>query len=329
MNLSKKRILVTGAGGFIGSHLVEALLAKLCYVRAFIKYNSLGNIGNLKWLNEKPKNLEIIFGDIRDYGSVVQAMKGCDIIFHLSSVISIPYSYVNPVGYFDTNVIGAMNVLEASRKLKIERILHTSTSEVYGTAQYIPMDEKHPTITQSPYSASKLSADNLALSYFLSFGVPVVIVRPFNTFGPRQSPRAFIPSVILQALTSNEVKMGDLTPTRDLTYVTDTVNGFIALAETDNEVLGETFNLGTGQEQIVGKVAEKIISYINPSAKIVREESRIRPEKSEVKRLCADTSKVMKYTNWNCQYQFDEGLEKTLEWYKNNRHTMDFQSTLV
>ncbi|MFX1283456.1 MAG: SDR family NAD(P)-dependent oxidoreductase [Promethearchaeota archaeon] len=330
MELSGEKVLITGAGGFIGSHLVEVLLKKGCNVRAFIKYSSSGNIGNLKWLKNNTNNLTVIYGDVRDYDSVFQAMKGCSIVFHLAALISIPYSYSNPVGFFKTNVLGTLNVLETARKLRIERILHTSTSEVYGTAQYVPMDEKHPTIAQSPYSASKIAADKASESYFLSYNVPVVIVRPFNTFGPRQSTRAFIPSVIVQALTKDEIKMGDLTPTRDLTYVIDTVEGFIALAIAEEDVLGKTFNLGTGQEHIVGDVAKKILSLTNPKGRIVTESSRIRPKKSEVRRLCSNPEKIWKYTNWKCKYSFDEGIEKTIHWFKNNKQILaEFYSNLI
>ena len=329
MELTNKTVLVTGAAGFIGSHLVESLLEKGCDVHALVKYSSSGNIGNLRWLKSDSGRMKVIYGNIRDYGSVYNAMKKCDIVFHLSSLISIPYSYENPTAYFETNVNGVLNILEASRKLGIERILHTSTSEVYGSAQYVPMDEEHPTITQSPYSASKLAADKVSQSYYLSFDTPVMIVRPFNVFGPRQSTRAFIPSVIMQVLKGKEIKMGDLTPSRDLTFVKDTVQGFIALAEAENGVFGEIFNIGTNQEHKIGEVAKKIIELVNPDAKIIIEQSRIRPTKSEVTQLCADTKKIKKYTKWECNYSFEEGLVETIEWFKDNMHLLEYYSNLI
>jgi NAD dependent epimerase/dehydratase len=315
MELKNKKILVTGAGGFIGSHLTEALLATGCEVRAFVHYNSLNHWGWLDGINAgKGTKLEIISGDIRDTNGVFQAMKGCDVVFHLAALIAIPFSYNSPDSYVDTNIKGALNILQAAKNLEVSRIVMTSTSEVYGTAQYVPIDEKHPNKGQSPYSATKIAADKLAESFYCSFNTPVVIVRPFNTYGPRQSARAVIPSVAVQLLSGRyTINLGSVSPKRDFNYVTDTVNGFIALAECD-EALGQEVNIASGEEYTIQTVAEMLIEEINPNAKLVYDTERVRPETSEVFRLKGDNSKIMALTRWNPQFSLHEGLSSTVAW---------------
>ncbi|MCG4662740.1 NAD-dependent 4,6-dehydratase LegB [[Clostridium] innocuum] len=314
-----KKVLVTGADGFIGSHLTERLLEKGYQVRAFVYYNSFNNWG---WLDTLPKQklekLEIFSGDIRDPNGVREAMKGIDIVFHLAALIAIPFSYHSPDSYVDTNIKGTLNILQAARDLNIERVLVTSTSEVYGTAQYVPIDEKHPYQGQSPYSATKIGADRIAESFYRSFNLPVTIVRPFNTYGPRQSARAVIPTIITQLLAGKtEIKLGSLTPTRDFNFVKDTADGFIAIAESKNTV-GEEINIATQKEVTIGELANELIKQINPSAKIVCETERLRPEKSEVNRLLGDNSKILKLTGWTPNYSLQEGLAETIEFLKNN-----------
>lgn len=310
-------MLVTGADGFIGSHLVEALLAKGCDVRAFVFYNSLNSWG---WLDTLPqatlRNLDVFAGDIRDPNGVYEAMKGVDVVFHLAALIAIPFSYHSPDSYVDTNIKGTLNVLQAARKLGTERVLVTSTSEVYGTAQYAPIDEKHPFQGQSPYSATKIGADRLAESFFRSFETPVVIVRPFNTYGPRQSARAVIPTVITQLLEGHtELRMGSLTPTRDFNYVKDTAAGFIALAESD-AAIGKELNIATGTEHTIGDVAQTLINEINPDARIVTDEQRLRPDASEVFRLIGDNTQITTLTAWRPQYDLTAGLADTVAWFR-------------
>ncbi|MFG6380229.1 MAG: NAD-dependent 4,6-dehydratase LegB [Lachnospiraceae bacterium] len=314
-----KNILVTGADGFIGSHLVESLIEKGYKVKAFVMYNSFNSSGWLDTLSkEKYKQIEIFSGDIRDPNGVRQAMKGIDIVFHLAALIAIPFSYHSPDSYIDTNIKGTLNVLQAARELELERIIITSTSEVYGTAQYVPIDEKHPFQGQSPYSATKIAADRLAESFYRSFSLPVTIVRPFNTYGPRQSARAVIPTIIAQLLSGKqEIKLGSLTPTRDFNYVKDTVEGFIAIAKSDKTV-GEEINIATQKEISIGYLAETIINQINPNAKIICDKQRLRPEKSEVNRLLGANSKIRQLTNWEPRYTFEEGIKITIEWIKNN-----------
>jgi NAD dependent epimerase/dehydratase len=317
MNITGKKVLVTGADGFIGSHLVEALLAKGCNVRAFVFYNSFNSWG---WLDslapETQKKLDVFTGDIRDPNGVREAMTGCDVVFHLAALIAIPFSYHSPDSYIDTNIKGTLNVLQAAKSLKTERILVTSTSEVYGTAQYAPIDEKHPYQGQSPYSATKIGADRLAESFYRSFDTPVIIVRPFNTYGPRQSARAVIPTIITQLLSGEtELHLGSLSPTRDFNYVADTVNGFIALAEGDNAI-GEEVNIATGVEHTVGDVANYLVAQINPNAKLVVKEDRLRPEKSEVFRLIGDATKIKNLTAWTPSFDLYAGLRETVEWFK-------------
>jgi len=313
------KALVTGADGFIGSHLVEALLENGYEVRAFTYYNSFNNWG---WLDTFPKEklnqIEVFSGDVRDPNGVYESMKGIDIVFHLAALIAIPFSYHSPDSYVDTNIKGTLNVLQAARKLNTSRLLVTSTSEVYGTAQYVPIDEKHPYQGQSPYSATKIGADRLAESFYRSFQMPISIVRPFNTYGPRQSARAVIPTIISQLLAGKEeIKLGALTPTRDFNYVKDTANGFIEIAKSD-KTIGEEINIATGQEISIGDLAHVIIEQINPKAKIICDEERLRPEKSEVNRLLGCNKKIKRLTNWEPKYTFEQGIGETIEWMKQN-----------
>ncbi len=314
-----KKALVTGADGFIGSHLTEDLLEKGYEVKAFTLYNSFNTWG---WLDSLPKGklgqIEIYCGDVRDPNGVREAMRGVNIVFHLAALIAIPFSYHSPDSYVDTNIKGTLNVLQAARELATERVLVTSTSEVYGTAQYVPIDEKHPFQGQSPYSATKIGADRLAESFYRSFRLPVSIVRPFNTYGPRQSARAVIPTVITQLLAGREeIKLGALTPTRDFNYVKDTTAGFIAIAESD-QTIGEEINIATQKEISIGELAGEIINQINPKARIVCDEERIRPEKSEVNRLLGSNEKIKKLTDWKPQYTFEQGIAETIEWIGNH-----------
>lgn len=314
-----KKVLVTGADGFIGSHLTESLLEKGYEVKAFAYYNSFNTWGWLDSLPEdKLKEIEVFTGDIRDPNGVREAMKGVDEVFHLAALIAIPFSYHSPDSYVDTNIKGTLNVLQAARQLETQRVLVTSTSEVYGTAQYVPIDEKHPYQGQSPYSATKIGADRLAESFYRSFNMPISIVRPFNTFGPRQSARAVIPTIISQLLAGKEeIKLGSLTPTRDFNYVKDTAAGFIAIAESD-KTIGEEINIATQQEISIGDLANEIISQINPNAKIVCDEQRLRPEKSEVNRLLGSNEKIKALTDWKQQYTFEQGIAETIAWIRNN-----------
>lgn len=317
MNLKDKKVLVTGADGFIGSHLVEALIKRGCDVRAFVFYNSFNSWGWLDTIEpEVQKKLDVFAGDIRDPNGVREAMKGCDIVFHLAALIAIPFSYHSPDSYIDTNIKGTLNVLQAAKLLGTSKVLVTSTSEVYGTAQYAPIDEKHPFQGQSPYSATKIGADRLAESFYRSFNTPVVIVRPFNTYGPRQSARAVIPTIITQLLSGEtELKLGSITPTRDFNYVADTVNGFLALAESD-AAIGEEINIATGTEHTVGDVANYLIAAINPEAKLIVKDDRLRPEKSEVFRLIGDATKITSLTSWRATFDLNAGLADTLSWFK-------------
>ncbi len=314
-----KKVLVTGADGFIGSHLTEQLVKTGADVRAFTYYNSFNTWGWIDSFDKQTKDaLEIFSGDIRDPNGVSEAMKGVDEVYHLAALIAIPFSYHSPDSYVDTNIKGTLNVLQAARNLETERVLVTSTSEVYGTAQYVPIDEKHPFQGQSPYSATKIGADRLAESFFRSFALPVTIVRPFNTYGPRQSARAVIPTIISQLLAgATEIKLGSLTPTRDFNYVKDTAKGFIEIAKC-RKAIGEEINIATGVEISIGELANEMIRQINPAAQIVCDEQRIRPEKSEVERLLGDNKKIKALTCWQPEYNLEKGLAETIEWIKRN-----------
>lgn len=317
MKLKGKKVLITGADGFIGSHLVERLLSEDCMIRSFVYYNSFSSWG---WLDTFPKNeldqINIFPGDIRDPNGVRTAMKGIDVVFHLAALIAIPFSYHSPDTYIDTNVKGTLNILQAARDCGVEKIIVTSTSEVYGTAGYVPIDEKHARQPQSPYSASKIAADALAESFYRSFNLPVTIVRPFNTFGPRQSARAIIPTIITQLINGyTEIRLGDLRPTRDLLFVSDTVNGFVEIAKSDT-LMGEDCNIATQSEISMMELASELISQINPSARISKDINRIRPGKSEVFRLCGSNKKILNNTMWKPEFTLKEGLAKTIDWFK-------------
>ena len=310
-----KKILITGATGFVGSHLAELCVKKGFEVIAFDRYNPNYNLG---WL-EKSKykdDINFVFGDIRDYDSVLKTMKGCKIVFHLAALIGIPYSYLSPQAYLKTNVEGTYNILESSKHLDIEQTIITSTSEVYGTAKYIPIDEKHPISAQSPYSASKISADQLAISYYNSFQLPIKIIRPFNVYGPRQSSRAVIPSIIIQALNNKkEIKLGNVEPSRDFTYVTDTCNAFLDILKIKN-LFGNTLNVGSNNEYSIENIAKKILVKLNSKANIKKEAQRTRSIKSEVVRLVCDNSKFLKYTQWKPKIKIEKGLDRTINWFR-------------
>ena len=316
MSWNNKQVLITGAGGFIGSHLVERLVSLGARTRALIHYNSAGSYG---WLNHSPvqDDVEIVLGDICDNESLQRLTAGVDVIFHLAALIAIPYSYHAPFSYVRTNVEGTLNVLQCARRNDVGLVVHTSTSEVYGSARTVPISEEHPLQGQSPYSASKIGADKIAESFHLSFGVPVVTVRPFNTYGPRQSARAITPTIITQVLTRSEVHLGNVNPTRDLNYVADTVEGFVLAAQSPRAV-GEVINLGSGREISVGALALKIMSLMGRELPIITEEERSRPEKSEVERLCADNRKAAELLNWRPRSTLNEGLAKTIDWVKAN-----------
>jgi len=329
MNLVGKKVLVTGADGFIGSHLLETLLSQGCDVRAFVYYNSFGTWG---WLDSAASavrdGLDVFAGDIRDPNGVRTAMRDVDVVFHLAALIGIPYSYHSPDSYVDTNIRGTLNVLQAARDLELERIVVTSTSETYGTALYVPIDEKHPVQGQSPYSATKIGADKIAESFFRSFDSPVVIARPFNTYGPRQSARAVIPTIITQLLDGvREIKLGALEPTRDLNYVSDTCAGFISLAQCD-EAIGREVNIGSGREISVGDLAQLLIEMIEPSARVVSDDQRLRPEKSEVERLLCDNRLIRSLTGWTPGVSLEDGLAMTVEWFRDPANRATYKSHL-
>jgi dTDP-glucose 4,6-dehydratase len=313
-----KSILVTGAGGFIGSHLAERLVREGAKVTALVHYNALGSQG---WLQSSPlqKEMDIVAGDICDPGFMQSIMEGQQIVFHLAALIAIPYSYVAPESYVRTNVMGTLNVLQAARRCGTERVLHTSTSEVYGTALYVPIDEKHPLQGQSPYSASKIGADKMAESFHLSFDTPVVTVRPFNTFGPRQSARAVIPTILSQILTRDEVKLGSLTPTRDLNYVDNTVEGYLA-AGSHPAAIGRTISFGSGVEISIADLAALIARIVGKDVPIREDDQRLRPSKSEVERLLADNTLAHKILGWSPTTDLETGLTRTIEWFRNNTH---------
>lgn len=312
-----EKILITGAAGFIGSHLTELCVRRGRRVRAFVHYNSRNNWG---WLEGSDclDDIEVITGDIRDYDSVFAALKGCSSIFHLAALIGIPYSYISPQAYIKTNIDGTYNVLQAAKEQKTGNILITSTSETYGTAQYVPIDEKHPLIGQSPYSATKIAADQIAVSYFRSFKLPVKIVRPFNTYGPRQSARAIIPTIITQILCgSRTLKLGNTFPSRDFTFVKDTAAAFIEIEKSD-KLIGQAINVGSGKEISIDGLAIQIAELLGAKIKIAADKQRIRPPKSEVEQLCCDNSKILKHTGWRPKYSLKKGLAETIEWIKQN-----------
>ncbi|HBR18952.1 MAG: NAD-dependent dehydratase [Planctomycetes bacterium GWC2_45_44] len=317
--LNGKKVLVTGAGGFIGSHLVEALLEKNAHVRAFVKYNSRGDWGFISELpRDVMKNVEVVSGNIVDPFFTRKAVHGCDYVFHLAALIGIPYSYVAPNDYVSVNVQGTLNILQACRDERTPRLIHTSTSETYGTAQYVPIDEKHPMQGQSPYSASKIAADKMVESYYKSFDMPVVTVRPFNTYGPRQSARAFIPTVITQALTQKEIFMGSLDPVRDMTFVRDTAEGFIAVGLCD-KVIGQVVNLGVGHGDTIGTMVKTILKILEKENMPIRQDSsRVRPVKSEVMRLISDNTIAREVCSWRPMYDLEAGLQQTIDWIKKN-----------
>jgi len=329
MKIESAPVLVTGADGFIGSHLVEALVRRGCKVRAFVFYNSFNSWGWLDTLSKEVlEKIEIVAGDIRDPNGVREAMAGCEIVFHLAALIAIPFSYQSPDAYVDTNIKGTLNVLQAGKQLRTSRILITSTSEVYGTAKYVPIDEKHPCQGQSPYSATKIGADRLAESFYRSFDTPVVIVRPFNTYGPRQSARAVIPTLIVQLLTGEEkLRLGNLAPTRDFGYVKDTVEGFVALAEADSAI-GKEINIATGTEHSIGDVAQMLLAELNPKAHIIEDEQRLRPEASEVFRLVGDNTQITAMTPWRPRYELRAGLRETIAWFKQPANLARYKARL-
>ena len=314
-----KKVMVTGADGFIGSHLTQQLIREGYDVTAFCLYNSFGQWGWLDTLSKEEKaSMNVVLGDVRDPNGVRVAMKGQDTVFHLAALIAIPFSYHSPDTYVDTNVKGTLNILQAARDLDTRRVLVTSTSEVYGTAQYVPIDEKHPYQGQSPYSATKIGADRIAESFYRSFETPVTIVRPFNTYGPRQSARAVIPTIITQLLSGQEeIKLGSLTPTRDFNYVKDTANGFVTIEKHDNTI-GRELNIATEKEISIGDLANEMIRQINPNARIICEEQRLRPEKSEVNRLLGTAKELNKLTGWKPNYTFEQGIAETIEWMRAN-----------
>lgn len=329
MNLKNKKVLITGADGFIGSHLTEFLLEEGCQVRAFVYYNSFNSWGWLDTLSAEQKSkLEVFSGDIRDPNGVRTAMKDIDVVFHLAALIAIPFSYHSPDSYIDTNIKGTLNIIQAAKDLGTERVLVTSTSEVYGTAQFVPITEAHPKQPQSPYSASKIGADSIADSFYRSFDLPLTIVRPFNTFGPRQSARAVIPTIITQLLNGKEaIKLGDVTPTRDLLFVKDTANGFIEIAKCDT-LIGHEVNIATQSEISVADLAQELINQINPSAKIITDDIRLRPTKSEVFRLFGANEKLKQHTSWSCKYTLKQGLAETIEWFKQPENLSQYKADI-
>jgi len=315
MDSRGKKILVTGAGGFIGSHLVERLVREGAQVRALVHYNSRNDWGNLELADPAIKDeIEVVSGDVTDPFLVRNATRGARVVYHLSSLIAIPYSYLAPQSYVATNVLGAVNVLQAARDEGVERVVHTSTSECYGTAQYVPIDEKHPLQAQSPYSASKIGADMIAESYWRSFGLPVSIVRPFNTFGPRQSARAVVPTIITQALTGGAISLGSLVPTRDMNYVSNTVDGFLAVA-THPAAVGEVINIGSGREISIGDLARLIVGLTGSKSEVREDPQRIRPENSEVARLMCSYEKAKRLLGWTPKVDLEEGLRHSIDWF--------------
>lgn len=313
--LKSKKILITGADGFIGSHLTEFLVKEKANITALSQYNSFNNWGWLEDVNCK-KDIEIVCGDIRDSHFIKKITKNVDIIFHMAALIAIPYSYIAPDSYIETNIKGTMNICQSALENNVEKTIITSTSEVYGTAQYVPIDEKHPLQPQSPYSATKIGADSIAESFYRSFNLPVTIARPFNTYGPRQSARAVIPTIITQILSGkSQIKLGDLTPTRDFNYVKDTCKGFLQIAKSD-KTIGETINIGSGTEISIGETIELIQKILNKQIDVITDNERLRPQNSEVKRLCCDNSKIKNLTGYTPDYTFEQGLKETISWLK-------------
>jgi NAD dependent epimerase/dehydratase len=333
MKLRQEKVLVTGADGFIGSHLVEELVARGNSVRAFAMYNSFGKWGWLDRLPQKTqKQLDVVLGDIRDHDAVLDAMRGCSVVMHLAALIAIPFSYRAPRSYVETNIIGTLNVVQAAKSLGVARVIQTSTSEVYGTAQFVPITEQHPLQGQSPYAASKIGADQLAMSFHASFGTPVTILRPFNTYGPRQSARAVIPTIITQiADGSQRIRLGATQPTRDFSFVRDTVNAFIAVAESD-AVVGQVINSGSSFEISIGDTARLIADCMGAKIEIDRDTARLRPAASEVERLWADTSKLCRLTDWKPAYGgrdgFVRGLRETIDWFTDSANLAEYKSEL-
>ncbi len=329
MQLKGKKVVITGADGFIGSHLTERLVAEGCSVKAFCYYNSFNSWGWLDTINpEILREVEIFTGDIRDSNGVRAAMKGADAVFHLAALIAIPFSYHSPESYIDTNVKGTLNVLQACRDFNIERLLVTSTSEVYGTATYVPIDELHPRQPQSPYSATKIGADSIAESFHRSFGLPVTIVRPFNTFGPRQSARAVIPTIIIQLLNGKrQIQLGDTTPTRDLVFVKDTVEGFIEVAKTES-LIGHDVNIATQTEISIGDLARKLITKIDSGAEVIEDQQRLRPGNSEVFRLFGSGEKLERATGWRPVYTLDQGLDETISWFSDKKNLAGYKADI-
>ncbi len=327
MNLSNKTILITGADGFIGSHLTEMLIQKGARVKALSQYNSFNYWGWLEvidCLNE----IEVVSGDVRDPHFCKEITKGVDVIFHLAALIAIPYSYVAPDSYVDTNVKGTLNICQAAKENGCERVIHTSTSEVYGTAQYVPIDEKHPLQPQSPYSATKIGADAMAMSFHSAFDLPVTIARPFNTYGPRQSARAIIPTIIMQLLSGKkEIQLGALNPTRDLNYVKDIVNGFVEISKSE-KTIGKVVNIASNNEISMGQLAQELINRINPDATIITDNQRIRPEKSEVNRLLGDNSLIMSLTDWKPKYDLSSGLKETINWFEHSDNLKKYKTNI-
>jgi len=329
MVLKGKKVLLTGADGFIGSHLVEELVNEGCTVKAFVFYNSFNKWG---WVDSLPEDIqskiEIFSGDIRDPYGVKMAMKDCDVVFHLAALIAIPYSYYSPESYIETNIKGTLNILQAAKELQTEKVIVTSTSEVYGTALYVPINEKHPRQGQSPYSATKIGADSIAESFYRSFNLPVTIVRPFNTYGPRQSARAVIPTIITQLLSGKkEIKLGSLHPTRDMVFVKDTVAGFTEIAKSDL-LAGHEINIATNTEIAIGELAQKIITQMNLNAHIVSDEIRLRPEKSEVERLKGDNEKLLSTTQWKQKFSIDEGIAITIDWFSRKENIAQYKADI-
>ncbi|MBL7129822.1 MAG: GDP-mannose 4,6-dehydratase [Candidatus Omnitrophica bacterium] len=319
IELKRKNVLITGAGGFIGSHLTERLIEIGCRVRAFVRYNSRGDIGALRYISKKKlKKVDVVLSDLRDYNVMEDALKGINIVFHLGALIAIPYSYIYPRQVMETNIMGTLNILMACRKNKrLEKVIHTSTSEVYGTALYVPIDEKHPFQAQSPYSASKIGADKIAESFFDSYNLPITIIRPFNTYGPRQSLRAIIPTIISQALIKNNIEAGSLTPRRDFTYVQDTVEAFIKIAESE-KCMGKTVNIGSNYDISIKQLIQKISKIMGKEIKTIQKKERVRPEFSEVQRLRADNSLASKLIGWKPTVSIEDGLEETISWFSDN-----------